>query len=464
MVSIRVAQKAVRICEGLGAEYADARVERTYSTEIRLMKDTFDQVASGVDQGLGVRALYKGAWGFGSSTSLEPRDVSKTVRGALKAAKATAPRAKEKVRLGEIPAVKDSVAAMVKEPLQSVPMETKMQLALDVSGEASKFDKRIASVTVTYSDNSGETYLATSEGTQLIGRPSRGSIVVVAVAREGAKVGTIRERNGMQAGFELFKKVEPLGLARRAAERAVGLLQAAPAPSGRFTVIADQKLAGVFAHEAVGHASEADHVITGESVLRDKIDQRVGSDLVTMYDDSTYPEGWGSSVYDSEGVPTRKRLIIEKGFLKGYILNRETAARLDMQPNGGARAQSFAYRPVVRMSNTYLLAGDQSFEELLEGVDSGVYLKGSRGGQVDTTKGTFQFSAEEGCLIEKGQLTKPLSDVSLSGMTLETLMNIDGIAGDFQLSMGLCGKAGQVVATGMGSPHVRIRNAVVGGK
>jgi len=463
-LSMRIAEKAVTLCEKLGADYADARVERTLSTDIRLMKDTFDQVASGAEQGLGIRVLYKGAWGFGSSTSLALRDVSQTIRGAFKAAKATALHTKEKTRLREVSPVKEVVASAVKEPMQSIPVDRKMKLTLEASEEATKVDKRIVSVTVTYSDSSGETYLATSEGTRLVGRPSRGSIVIVAVAKEGTKVGTIRERNGMQAGFELFEKIDPLGLARRGAERAVKLLAAVPAPSGRFTVIADQKLAGVFAHEAVGHASEADHVITGESVLKDKIGQRVGSDLVTMYDDSTYPGGWGTSLYDSEGVPTKKRLIIDKGFLKGYILSRETAAELNMDPNGGARAQSFAYRPVVRMSNTYLTAGGQSFEELLEGVDHGVYLRGSRGGQVDTAKGTFQFSAEEGYLIEKGQLSKPLSDVSLSGMTLETLMNIDGVANDFQITIGLCGKAGQVVSTGTGSPHVRIRNAVVGGK
>jgi TldD protein len=288
--------------------------------------------------------------------------------------------------------------------------------------------------------------------------------VVVAVAKSGEKVGAIRERDGKQAGFELFDKIDPLGLAKKAADKAIKLLGATYVPSGRFTAIADQRLAGVFAHEAVGHASEADHVMTGESVLKDKVGQRVGSDLVTLYDDSTYPGGWGTSLYDSEGVPTEKRLIIEKGFLKGYILNREAAAQLGLKPNGGARAQSFIHRPVVRMSNTYLTQGDHGLAELLEGIDYGVYLKGSRGGQVDTAKGTFQFSAEEGSLIEKGQLTKPVSDVSLSGLTLETLMSIDGVANDFQMSIGSCGKAGQVVTTGMGSPHIRIRNAVIGGK
>jgi TldD protein len=462
-LSTELAERIIRLSERLGAEYADVRVERIYSTDIRLTQDTFDQVASGVDQGFGVRVLYDGVWGFGSSTSLKSSDISKAVQGAFKAAKATALRTKERAQLAEVPRAKRTLATEVKIPMQSVSMDEKMKLALDTSN-AAKTDRRIASVTVTYSDSSGETCLATSEGTRLVGKPSRGSLVVVAVAKSGEKIGAIRERNGMQAGFELFKKIDPLGLARKAADRAVKLLEAVHAPSGRFTAIADQKLAGVFAHEAVGHASEADHVITGESVLKDKVGQRVGSDPVTLYDDSTYSEGWGTSLYDSEGVPTQRRLIIESGFLRGYILNREAAAQLDMKPNGGARAQSFIHRPVVRMSNTYLTSGNHSFEELLEGIDYGVYLKGSRGGQVDTAKGTFQFSAEEGYLIERGQLTKPVSDVSLSGMTLETLMSIDGVANDFQMSIGLCGKAGQVVTTGMGSPHIRIRNAVIGGK
>mgnify|MGYP001038280562 CR=1 FL=1 len=457
------AERAVRLSERLGAEYADARVERMHSTEIRLTQDTFDQVASGVDQGIGTRVLYKGAWGFGSSTSLKPIDIAKTVKSAIRAAKATAPHAKEKIALAETPVARRTLATTVRTPMQSVSMEQKMDLTSETSN-AARIDDRIASVTVTYNDSSGETALATSEGTHLIGKPSRGSIVVVAVAKSGEKIGAIRERDGMQSGFELFEKIDPNGLAKKAAERALKLLGATHAPSGRFTAVADQKLAGVLAHEAVGHACEADHVITGESVLKDKIGQRVGSDAVTMYDDSTYPGGWGTSAYDSEGVLTEKRLIIEEGFLKGYILNREAAAQLGMKPNGGARAQSFIHRPIVRMSNTYLTSGNQSFEELLEDVDYGVYLKGSRGGQVDTTKGSFQFSAEEGYLIEKGQLSKPLSDVSLSGMTLETLMNIDGVADDFQIYIGLCGKGGQVATTGMGSPHIRVKNAVIGGK
>jgi TldD protein len=148
--------------------------------------------------------------------------------------------------------------------------------------------------------------------------------------------------------------------------------------------------------------------------------------------------------------------------LEDYILNRETAHKLGMKSNGGARAESFTARPLVRMSNTYIETGDHSFEELLEGIDHGIYAKGTRGGQVDTAKGSFQFSAQEAYLIEKGKITTPLRDVSLSGMTLQTLNNIDAVGNDFALGdPGYCGK-GQLVPVGDGGPHIRIREAVVG--
>jgi len=228
-------------------------------------------------------------------------------------------------------------------------------------------------------------------------------------------------------------------------------------------VIADPELAGVFAHEAVGHACEGDHVITGESVLQNKIGQTIGSEHVTIYDDPTYPHGWGSFKYDMEGVLARKRLLIERGILKEFITNREVAAKLGVASNGGARAQSYAFRPIVRMSNTCIATGDHTFEEMLEDIDHGIYLKGTRGGQVDPAKGTFQFSAMEAFMIEHGKITTPLLDVSLSGLTLETLKNIDAVAKDFDIHIGYCGKEAQSVPAGDGSPHVRIRNAVVGG-
>jgi TldD protein len=271
-------------------------------------------------------------------------------------------------------------------------------------------------------------------------------------------------RLGGAAGYEILNDGILMEKAREAAMSTIRLLGARSAPSGKFTVIADPDLAGVFAHEAVGHATEADLVLSGDSILKGVMGQKIGNELVSIFDDPTIPAGFGSFPYDDEGVKARKKMLIENGVLMEFLNSRETAGKMNTEPNGSARAQSAGSSPLVRMSNTMIGNGDQSFEELIEDIDYGVYLKGTRGGQVDTAKGMFQFNAAEGYLIEKGNLISPLKDVSLSGSTLETLNNIDALANDFRLgSPGFCGK-GQLVSVCDGGPHIRIRNAVVGGR
>jgi len=448
----------------LGAEYADARAEQIYSTSTRLTNDRFEQAISGIDQGLGVRALFKGAWGFSSTTSLEMKDIKVAVQNALKTARATSKGVKERAELSHIKPIKDHIIVKAREPLTKIGIDKKMKEALHLSDVVRGYSPKIVSANLIYEDGAGQRAVATSDGAKILTETSRVYVSITAVAREAKKITSCRERMGKPAGFELFKDADIDELAERAAKRAVNLLAAKPAPSGRFTVIADPKLAGVFAHEAVGHAAEADHVIAGESILAGKINTEVGSEIFSLYDDSTLTGGWGSEKYDDEGVPTKKRLLINRGILKGFINNKEAAAKLKSIPNGGARAQNFSHRPIVRMSNTYIARGDHSFKELLEGIRNGVYLKGTRGGQVDTAKGTFQFNAEEAYLIEKGQVTTPLLDVSLSGLTLETLHSIDAVGDDFDLGMGFCGKSDQTVPVGNASPHIRIKNALVGGR
>jgi len=458
-----LAEKAIRLGMHLGVEYADARAERIHSTAIRLTNDRFEQAVSGIDQGLGVRVLYKGAWGFSSTSSLETEDIRAVVKTTLKIAKATSKRVKEKAKIRSAKPVKAHIKVKTSQPLSEIGIDKKMKKVLDFSKIAREYSPKIVSANFIYEEAAGEKAIVSSDGAKILTNLGRVYVGVNAVAKQAQKLTSARERMGKIGGFELFDEVNGDEIMEKAAERAVDLLKAKPAPSGRFTVIADPRLAGVFAHEAVGHACEADSVIAGESILAGKIGKVVGSKLVSIFDDSTLAGGWGSQKYDDEGVATKKRPLIERGVLRGYITNKEAAAKLNLNPNGGARAENFSYPPIVRMSNTYIARGDHTFEELLEGINHGVYLKASRGGQVDTAKGTFQFNAEEARLIEGGELTTPLLDVSLSGLTLETLHNIDAVGNDFELNMGFCGK-GQTVPVGDASPHIRIKNALVGGR
>jgi TldD protein len=460
---LNLAEKAIRLAMDLDVEYADVRTEQVHSTAIRLTNDRFEQAVSGIDQGLGARVLYNGAWGFSSTSSLRTKDVQTAVETAFKIAKATSKRVKEKTRVRTVKPVKDHVKAITRQPAVEIGIDEKMKKLLGFSKTTRDYSPRIVSANLVYEDTGGQKAVVSSDGARILTDLERVYVGVSAVAKHAEKLTSARERMGKIGGFEFFKEVNGDEIMEKAAERAVNLLKAKPAPSGRFTVIADPRLAGVFAHEAIGHACEADLIIAGESILANKIGEVVGSNLVSIYDDSTLAEGWGTEKYDDEGVQTKKRPLIEKGVLKGYITNKEAAAKLNMEPNGGARAENFSYRPIVRMSNTYIARSNLTFEELLEDIEHGVYLKASRGGQVDPAKGTFQFNAEEARLIEKGELTTPLLDVSLSGATLETLHNIDAVANDFELSIGFCGK-GQTVPAGDASPHIRIKNALVGGR
>ena len=261
-------------------------------------------------------------------------------------------------------------------------------------------------------------------------------------------------------GYELFEKENVLELAGKAGNTAVELLNAKTPKGGEMPVILDQELAGVFAHEAVGHASEADLVLEGDSILENRIGEQIASPLITIIDDPTLHE-FGYYPFDAEGAQSRRTEIINKGVFNSYLHSRETAAKLGGNP-GNCRAQGYSM-PVVRMSNTFIDNGDARFEEMLEEAKNGMYLIGSRGGQVNTGEGIFQFNAEKGYLIRNGELTELIRDVSLSGKTLEILNHVALVGNDLKMTAGRCGKAGQLVAVSDGSPHLAISKALVGG-
>ena len=190
--------------------------------------------------------------------------------------------------------------------------------------------------------------------------------------------------------------------------------------------------------------------------------EQIASDIVNIFDDASLTEGFGYYPYDVEGVKTKANQLVKNGKLVSLLNSRSTASKLGMKSSGNARS-IISDQPIVRMSNTYLQPGDMDVDELFKDIDNGIYLKGSRGGQVDTGKGIFQFNAAEGYMVENGEITTPLRDVSLSGNILETLKNIDAIGNDFELSVGFCGKDGQTAPVGDGGPHTRIQNALVGG-
>ena len=434
------------------ARFVDLVVQQSVINSIVMKDGVIKEVTTGEIEGVGLRIL-ENTWGFASANSLEKLEGS--AERAYSAAKAG-----EKIAFDERDPVDDTVCVKPKIDPLDVGFEEKKELLREAFNETLDY-KEVISSTFSYTDTRTVSQYVNSEDTSINAEYVRTGFFASVFAKRGERIQVGLERMGATGGLESLEGVGEK--ASEACKKAVRLLGAKSAPSGNLSVVMDPLLTGVFVHEALGHAIEADHVIQKESILEGKLGTRVASENVNIYDDPTLPGSFGFYFYDSEGTKARKKAVVEDGMLKEFLQSRETASELGAEATGNARAQSFGHSPVVRMSNTYVGRGDFSFDEMLEDIKYGVYLKGSKGGEVDTARGVFQFSAEEGFLIENGELSSPIRDVSLSGETLKILLNIDALGNDFGTSLGFCGKASQVVPVGDGGPHART-TATVGGQ
>ena len=435
-------------------DYIDIRAGMSNNTSILMKDGDVDEINTGMSLGARIRVLKNGAWGFAYTTDLSK--LNKITDTAIQLSDSL----KGDVELSESEIIKDKVAVDVKIPFKDISIDEKKEIMKEAN-DAATIDK-VNSTTVSYADGELDEIFMNSEGSQIQMKTSRLRMALNASATDGEIIQFGHGSLGGVKGFELINDADIEEFGRKIGEKAVRLLDAEAAPSGKFPVIADPELTGVLIHEALGHAVEGDLILQNDSILKDKMGETIASDIVNIFDDASRKDGFGYYPYDVEGVKTKPNQLVKDGKLISLLNSRETAAKLGMTSSGNARS-IISDQPIVRMSNTYLQPGDNKFEELIEDIPDGIYLKGSRGGQVDTGKGIFQFNAAEGYLIKNGEIATPLRDVSLSGNILETLKNIDAIGNDFKLSVGFCGKDGQTAPVGDGGPHTRILDALVGG-
>jgi TldD protein len=445
-------EKIIRNLENK-VDYVDIRAGSGNSTSILMKDGKVQEIKSGFDHGGRVRVLNGGAWGFAFTTDLSK--LSEVGEYALKLSKSL----KSDVQLTESEVTIDHVKSAAKIKPADVSTEEKKEIIKEANQSATI--DQVVSTTVNYVDSASKSTFLSSEGSKVTMEESRVGMFLNAVAANGEVIQFGHGSMGGSKGFEVLKNADIEKFGRKIGEKAVRLLSAEKAPSGKFPVVTDCELTGVFIHEALGHAAEADLILQNDSILKDKMGTPIGSDMVTIIDDASM-DAFGYYAYDAEGTKTKENVLVENGILKSLLSSRETASKLNIESSGNARS-IISEQPIVRMSNTYLKPGELKFEELIEDISDGIYLKGSRGGQVDTGKGIFQFNAAESFKIENGSIETPLRDVSLSGDIMETLTKVNGVGSDFKMSMGFCGKSGQTAPVGDGGPHVRIIDAMVGG-
>ncbi|HUR62310.1 MAG TPA: TldD/PmbA family protein [Candidatus Thermoplasmatota archaeon] len=455
-------EQAVAAARKAGASYAEVRLERREENRIQIEDGELRGLVAGTETGFCVRVLVGGAWGFASSNDLSAASWRSAIARSVALAKATVPHIKAKVQLADVPTLKAKVEWQPRIDPRGIGVEEKLDLLRGMESQVRTLPE-ISNVSTSYADATTTKHFVNSDGSDLTWTQVRTVAMATFTAKRAGELAGRSTRVGATKGWEAFAEEDPVEKAYQAARSTVAALGAPAAKGGRRTVVIDPELAGVFAHEAVGHASEADLIAAGESCFKGRMGERLGIEGLTIRDDSTIPGAFGSFPYDDNGVKGRSKPILTDGILAGYLCDREHAHDLGTLPNGAARAQDFHSKPLVRMSNTLIEPGDFPEEELFEGVTDGIYCKGSRGGQVDTARGTFLFNAQEAYEIKDGNIGAPLRDVSLTGDILSTLMHIDALGNIQHMGdPGYCGK-GQWVPVCDGGPLVRIKDCLVGG-
>jgi len=443
-----------------GAEYAETRAQKLHKTMLTLKEGRVEAAKQGIENGVALRVLVNGAWGFASVGSLDAEVLMNAVSDACKMAKNASSRLKTPIKLAEAKTLEDRVQIKPKKNPSSILMEDKINTALSINKATLGYDKRIKGCTIDYLDLTGSNYFANSEGTRIEQDKLYVWSRITATAASKGVFTFSREEVGSTAGYEVFDVETPEVIGEKVAKRAIKQLGAKSPKGGKSQVILGPNVVGVFVHEAFGHLAEADLALAG-GVLQNNFGKKIGSDLVTFYDDGTVEGAFGSFKYDDEGIPTQKTLLIKDGVVTGLMHNRETAQKFNVEPTGNARAENFRVEPIIRMRNTFMAPRDHSLEELVEDIRSGYYFKSFRGGQANLD-GTFQVGIQEAYEIVNGEISDPVRNASISGNTLETLFKVDAVGKDVELWPGRCGK-GQTAFICDGGPHIRVKEVIVGG-
>ncbi len=442
-----------------GGDWAEVFAEDVTRSSAMFDDGRIEDLTSSRDRGVGVRVMVGESTGFAHTADLSESGLVAAARAAADAARVDGPG----TTIAALDPRDSDVAPVGVEP-SSVGKATKVALLRQADSSARGRGSAITQVSARYGDSDRRILVANSDGVFAGDRQVRTLFAVNAVATGDTGQHTGYESVGHSMGFELFDRIAVDEVAAAAADRALAKLEARPAPSGTLPVVIGPGSGGVLFHEACGHGLEADLVAKGASAFAGRVGQQVASDLVTIIDDGTMGGEWGRYAIDDEGNPAGRQVLIEDGVLVDYLWDGNRARVEGRASSGNGRRQSYRHLPMVRMTNTYLAAGESDPADIIAGVDDGVYVAKLGGGQVNTASGDFVFGMTEAYRIEGGKLTAPLRDGQLIGNGPKVLTMIEAVGNDFEMGPpGTCGKDGQGVPVGDGVPTLFVTELTIGG-
>ena len=458
-------QRILSEATALGASYADARYQCFDDEQIAVENKELKNYSARRLSGIGIRIVVNGAVGYASTSDLSQNRLAATLRNAVKAARS----AKGQKHAFAATEIKN---AKVKSPRKidpdNVPPEEKVSLVLDANKTA-WVDANVKTCLTRLGLTKDSRLFMSTEGARVEVETTLVGLAHSSVAKVNGVMENVNDIGESRcAGFEFIKSQDWNSYTAGVSRLAVEAAGSGTAPPGTYTVLVGPLVLGLVLHEAFGHASEGDIVASGESVLKNKLGEKLASDDVTIIDEGIV-EGGYFYPFDDEGTEKEKTVIVENGVLKYFLQSRNTAHEIGVKTTGNARAQDFDNLPIVRQTNYYLQPKDAAFEEIIEDIDFGIYVsgKGGGGGEVEPGLGTFTFGVGPSKIIRQGELAETVKGVVISGSILETLKTVDAAGKDLKIItsvFGGCGKDGQRATVGFGGPHVRVRKMIVGGR
>ncbi len=459
MISREVCSRVLGRALSTGGDYAEIFAENTVNHSIHMISDAVDAIRDTNIAGAAVR-IYKGLRSVMAST------VDTSEAGLLSCAE----KAAEALGQGSAPmdiVLRDSFVLNA-HPVRILPASVSNREKADILKEgyfaAREYDPCIRQVSGTLADVDHSIFIANSEGLCTGDRSVRTRIAIEAVAEKEGGPQTGRCSPGRKMGLEMFDTILPREVGLQAARQAVTMAGAGYCPAGVMPVAIENGFGGVIFHEACGHSLEATAVAYGRSQFADKLGKTIANPRVTAIDDGTIPNAWGSVNIDDEGHPAQKNVLIEKGVLKSFMIDKFNARRMGLAPTGNARRQSYAYTPTSRMTNTYIAPGEDRNEDIIASMEFGLYAKDMVGGSVNPVTGEFNFSVNEGYLVRSGRICEPVRGASLVGKGSDILQNIDMVGTDLAMGQGICGSSSGSVPTNVGQPLIRVSSITVGGR
>ena len=460
----------------LGAQYAEARVQRDLGHTYTLKNGAAEPVNVTRKVGIGIRVIVDGVLGFASTNSLDRGQLRSTTESAVRTAKASKRLVTSPIRLSQEKSWEDNWEAKMKVDVRDVSPEEKYELLSTIEKSLTPENVHVSlpSRILIFDEDLTEKFYVNSEGSKLHGFVPHLSLLFFLTAQEPGKGVAQRLRHEAQSrGWEVVEDWKPKEIAADDAKMLGRLLrEGVPPPKGDVDLVLGSEVTGIICHESCGHPQEADRILgreaaqAGESYLKpDMVGHRIGSEHVTIIDDPTLPHSYGFYLYDDEGVKARPRVLIQEGLIAAFLQNRETAAELGGVSNGASRSSSYDREPIIRMANTYMKPGNHSLEELIEGVGNGIYMKNFMEWNIDDRRYNQRYVGLEAYMIENGRITTPIRNPILEITTPGLYGSVDAVGKDMEYAGATCGKGDpmQGAPVWTGGPPIRLRKIRLGG-